>query len=132
MNGWYSPGLHGVHVMAVALLAEKEPTWHSPETAASPSCAQNLPGSQGVQEDVLAPEGEYEPAGHQPDMAVNPVPAQYFPGSHDLQLLASVASWYVPAGHRVHVEGWPVQCEPAGHVRGPEEMPTEAPVSVDV
>ena len=85
-----------------------------------------------MQEDVLAPEGEYEPAGHQPDMAVNPVPAQYFPGSHGLQLLESVASWYVPAGHRVHVEGWPVQCEPAGHVRGPEVMPTEASKSVDV
>ena len=117
---------------AVAPPAENDPTWHSPVTTDIPSCAQYLPGSQAVQEDVLAPEGEYEPAGHQPDMAVNPVPAQYFPGSHGLQLLASIASWYVPAGHRVHVEGWPVQCEPAGHVRGPEVMPTEGAVSVDV
>jgi hypothetical protein len=92
-------------VIVVALPAEEEPTWHSPETAASPICAQNLPGSQGVQEEVLAPEEEYDPAGHNPEMAVNPVPAQYFPGPHGLQLLELAASWYVPAEHGVHVEG---------------------------
>ncbi len=55
--------------------------------------------------DELHPAKQYEPAGHQPEMAVNPVPAQYFPGSHGLQLLESIASWYVPAGHGVHVGG---------------------------
>lgn len=78
--------------MAVAALAENDPTWHSPETADSPSCAQNLPASQEVHAEVLAPEGEYDPAGHQPEMAVSPAPTQYFPGSHGLQPLESVVS----------------------------------------
>ncbi len=73
--------------MAVAPPAENDPTWHSPETTDSPSCAQYLPGSQAVQEDVLAPDAEYDPAGHHPEMAVNPVPAQYFPASQGVQLL---------------------------------------------
>ena len=83
-KGWYEPRLHGLQVMAIALLAEDEPAWHSPVTADSPSCAQYLPGSQGVQKEVLAPEGEYDPAGHQPEVAVNPVRAQCFPGSQGL------------------------------------------------
>ena len=82
-----------MHVIAVAFLGEEEPAWHSPETAASPGCAQNFPGSQGVQEEVLAPEEEYDPTGHEPEMAVNPAPAQYFPGLQGLQLLELAASW---------------------------------------
>jgi len=91
--------------MAVAPPAENDPTWHSPETTDSPSCAQYLPGSQAVQEDVLAPEAEYDPAGHHPEMAANPVPAQYFPGSQGVQPLASAALWYVPEAHGEQVGG---------------------------
>ena len=100
--------------------------------AEAPPTALEVPSGHGVHDSVLAPPLEKDLAGHEPEMAVNFVPVQYFPGSHDLQLLESIASWYVPAGHGVHVGGWPVQCEPAGHVRGPEVMPTEALVSVDV
>ena len=100
--------------------------------AEAPSTALEVPRGQGVHDSELAPPLEKDLAGHDPEIAVNFVPVQYFPGSHGLQLLVSVASWYVPAGHGVHVEGWPVQCEPAEHVRGPEAMPVEALVSVDV
>ena len=93
VNGWYEPGLQGVQVMALAPPPEYDPTWHSPETTDSPSCAQYLPGSQGVQEDVFAPEGEYDPAGHHPEMAVSPVPEQYFPGSQGLQPFESAVFW---------------------------------------
>jgi hypothetical protein len=34
--------------------------------------------------------------------------------------------------HGEQVGGWPVQDEPAGHVRCPEVTPTEGPASVDV
>ncbi len=87
---------------AVAPPAENDPTWHSPDTTDSPSCAQYLPGSQAVQEDVLAPEAEYDPAGHHPEMAVKPVPAQYFPGSQGVQPLEPAAFWYVPEGQDAH------------------------------
>lgn len=40
-----------------------------------------------------------------------------------MQTLASTASWYCPAGQRLHVGGCPVQYDPAGHISGPEETP---------
>jgi hypothetical protein len=49
-----------------------------------------------------------------------------------LQLLESTASEEEPAGQGEHTRGWPFQYEPVGHVRGPEEMPIEGLVSVDV
>jgi hypothetical protein len=73
--------------------------------AEAPPTALEVPSGHGVHDSVLAPPLENDATGQLPDGNIKLVPVQYFPGSHGLQLLESVASWYVPAGHGIHVGG---------------------------
>jgi hypothetical protein len=59
---------------------------------------------------------EKEPAGQSP--LIKPEAAQYLPAGQGMHATDEVAP--------------PEENDPAGHVKGPEAMPTEAPVSVEV